>query len=91
MKKSNVKKSFGDNVRKRRQQLGITQEELADRAELHRTYVCDVERGARNVSLENIDKIASALEFGVAELFPHPEYGLGEGREPRKKNGGRDK
>lgn len=48
---------------------GISQEELAERAGLHRTYVSDIERGARNVSLESIEKLASALEISVSTLF----------------------
>jgi CheY-like chemotaxis protein len=50
--------------------MGISQEELAWRAGIHRTYVCDIERGARNVSLENIAKLAQALEVPLASLFP---------------------
>jgi two-component system, response regulator len=51
--------------------LAISQEELAGRAGLHRTYVCDVERGARNVSLESIEKLARALEISTAALFSY--------------------
>ena len=49
-----VKKEFGTAVRTHRRQLGMSQEALAERAQLHRTYVTDVERGARNLSLESI-------------------------------------
>ena len=52
-----------------RGKLGISQEELAGRAGLHRTYVSDVERGARNVSLESIEKLANALEVSISALF----------------------
>ena len=52
-----------------RSRLGISQEELAGRAGLHRTYVSDVERGTRNVSLASIDKLAAALDVSVATLF----------------------
>jgi len=68
--KIDLKKKFGTVVRDRRTQLGISQEDLAERADLHRTYVSDVERGARNVSLQSIAKLASALEISVAALFP---------------------
>src|SRR5271168_4531815 len=64
-----VKKPFGTSVRTWRHRLGISQEELAGRAGLHRTYICDVERGARNVSLESIEKLARALEISTATLF----------------------
>jgi CheY-like chemotaxis protein/DNA-binding transcriptional regulator YiaG len=73
VRKTDVKKNFGTSVRVRRKQLGISQEELAERAELHRTYVSDVERGARNVSLESIEKLARALNVSVAALFPQSE------------------
>jgi transcriptional regulator with XRE-family HTH domain len=42
---------------------------LAERAGLHRTYIGDIERGARNLSLENIEKIAKALQISISELF----------------------
>ena len=49
--------------------LGISQEELAERAGLHRTYVSDVERGARNPSIASIEKLAQALKLSVSSLF----------------------
>jgi len=58
-------------VRARRKHLGISQEELAERAGLHRTYVADVERGARNLSLGSIEKLAYALEISIPILFFH--------------------
>ena len=70
MQKVDVKKSFGTSVKAWRKRLGISQEELAERAELHRTYVSDVERGARNLSLESITRVARALDISVADLFP---------------------
>lgn len=60
---------FGKVLRTWRSKLGISQEELAGRAGLHRTYVSDVERGTRNVSLASIDKLAKALEVSVSTLF----------------------
>jgi CheY-like chemotaxis protein/DNA-binding XRE family transcriptional regulator len=68
-----VKKQFGAAVRFHRDQLGISQEELAGRAGLHRTYISDVERGARNVSLESITRLATALEVSLSVLFAHLE------------------
>ena len=64
---------FGIAVRKRRSELGISQEELAGRAELHRTYIADIERGTRNVSLINIEKIAKALMLGIGDLMSNYE------------------
>lgn len=60
---------FGAAVRRQRLELGLSQEELAERSGLHRTYVSDVERGERNVSLDNIGKIANALDVPIADLF----------------------
>lgn len=67
--KADIKKFFGAAVRLRRDHLGISQEELAGRAGLHRTYISDVERGARNVSLESIHRLADALQVPVSLLF----------------------
>ncbi|HEX4265335.1 MAG TPA: response regulator [Verrucomicrobiae bacterium] len=64
-----MKKQFGAAVRLHRDRLGISQEELAGRAGLHRTYISDVERGARNVSLESILRLAGALEVTLSILF----------------------
>ena len=60
---------FGAAVRKRRHGVGWSQEELAERSGLHRTYISDLERGARNVSLETIGKIAQALGVPISDLF----------------------
>jgi CheY-like chemotaxis protein/predicted XRE-type DNA-binding protein len=65
-----AKKTFGSTVKAWRKRLGISQEVLAERANLHRTYVSDVERGARNLSLESITRMAHALQVCVADLFP---------------------
>jgi transcriptional regulator with XRE-family HTH domain len=50
-------------------ELGLTQEELAERANLHPTYIGSVERGERNISLENIVSIAKALQINPKDLF----------------------
>jgi CheY-like chemotaxis protein/DNA-binding XRE family transcriptional regulator len=77
-----VKKMFGEAVRGWRNLLGISQEELAERADLHRTYVSDVERGTRNLSLESIERLARALEISVSALFPQPGLQKNEGVGP---------
>jgi transcriptional regulator with XRE-family HTH domain len=61
-------KAFGGRVRARRHELGKSQEELADKCGLHWTFVGQVERGRRNLSLHNILKIAGGLKVDPAEL-----------------------
>ena len=61
--------SFGKVVRTYRHRLGISQEELAARCGLHRTYLGAIERGERNVSLINIERIANGLGVSLEELF----------------------
>lgn len=74
---SDVRKAFGAAVRQHRHRLGLSQEALAERAALHRTYVTDVERGARNLSLESISKLARALQVTIGALFLPPATGAG--------------
>ena len=64
-----ILKVFGDNVRKYREQLGISQEAFAEKCGLHRTYISAVERQRRSISLGNIQKIADALEGETYLLF----------------------
>jgi transcriptional regulator with XRE-family HTH domain len=67
--RSDPKRILGNNVRRIRHEAGISQEELADRAKLHRTYISSLERGARNVSVENIFAIADALNVPPGDLL----------------------
>ncbi len=69
-KKTPIRKSFGLKVRMRRYEIGITQEELAEKADLHPTYVGSVERGERNIALENIIILAKALNCSPRDLMP---------------------
>lgn len=57
------------HLRARRRAVGLSQEVLADLAGLHRTYVGGIERGERNVSIDNIEKLARALDSDVVELL----------------------
>ena len=68
-----IRVAYGKAVRAIRQDKKISQEELADLCGLHRTYISDIELGKRNVSLENIDKIAHALQMKKSELFVEVE------------------
>ncbi|WP_271410036.1 helix-turn-helix domain-containing protein [Pseudomonas sp. Q1-7] len=60
---------FAANVRRRRLELGLSQEELAERAGVHRTYVGMLERGEKNVTIYNIERLASALELEAYALL----------------------
>jgi two-component system response regulator len=64
-----IEKKFGAAIRKWREKLRFSQDDLAKRAHLHRTYICDVERGTRNVSLKNVKKLADALGIPLHTLF----------------------
>ncbi|MBI3822049.1 MAG: helix-turn-helix transcriptional regulator [Planctomycetes bacterium] len=68
-KKGDVRERFGFAVKVRREELKLTQEDLADKAGIHRTYLSDVERGSRNLSLINIERLAAALAMSMSELF----------------------
>lgn len=65
----NIKKQFGDQVKKLRLQKGLSQEALALEADLDRTYIPSIEKGERNVSLEVIEKLAKAFKIKISELF----------------------
>ena len=62
-------KSFGTNVKKYRNLLGVSQEEFANLCGLHRTYISDIERFKRSISLENIQKIANAFNIEPYRLL----------------------
>ena len=64
---------YGRAVRKARLAQGISQEELAARCSLHRTYISDIELGKRNLSLENIERIAISLNQSLSEFFKEVE------------------
>jgi len=66
---SDILKKFGERVRELRREKGFSQEELADRANLHRTYIGMIERAEKNITLINIEKIASALKVCINDLM----------------------
>ena len=70
-KNKTVQQEFGIRVRKLRKDVGWSQEEFADECGLHRTYIGAIERGERNVSLNNIHAIAKALKMSVKDLFDY--------------------
>ncbi len=65
----NARMLFARNIKAFRTKLNLSQEELADLAGLHRTYVGSVERGERNISIDNIERLASALNTDITELL----------------------
>ena len=72
-----LKTLLGMAIKTQRSSLGISQEELAHRADLHRTYVSDLERGVRNPSMDSIEKLARALKLSVSDLFAEASGGNG--------------
>lgn len=66
-------KVFGTNVRKYRMQLGLSQEKFAEKCGLHRTYISDIECFRRSISLDNIQKVANALDVEIYKLFIEDE------------------
>jgi transcriptional regulator with XRE-family HTH domain len=64
-----ILRKFGQKVRQERTKLGISQEELAARAGVHRTYIGMLERAEKNITLENIEKICKALDISIKDFF----------------------
>lgn len=65
----NILIKLGERVRKIRSATGLSQEKLAEKANLHRTYIGMIERAEKNITLINIEKIANALEISIKDLF----------------------
>jgi transcriptional regulator with XRE-family HTH domain len=70
-----IRERFGDAVRDLREARALTREEFAERAGIHRTYLSDIERGTRNVSPVNIERLSEALAIELSELFRSVERG----------------
>lgn len=66
---SDIKSQLGQRVRELRKSKGLSQEQLAHLSGLSRQYITDVERGARNIAIVNVEKIAKALEIPLSKLF----------------------
>ena len=66
---SQLSKNFGKIIRELRNEKKISQEELGFRSNLHRTYIGMIERGEKNITLENIDKIAQGLDVSMKSIF----------------------
>jgi bamHI control element len=70
-----LKLVFAENVKRYRKEKGLSQEELAFESGLHRTYISSIERGKRNISIENIAKIANALDKMPYQLLYYKSEG----------------
>ncbi len=66
---SEILRKFGQKIREERAKLGISQEELAARAGVHRTYIGMLERAEKNITLENIKKVCKALGISIENFF----------------------
>jgi len=64
-----ITERFGKAIRQRRRELDLTQEALAERADLHRTFISLIERGETSPSLENIERLAQALDISISDFF----------------------
>ncbi len=64
-----ILKAFGNQIRIERNRLGLSQEDFASLVGIHRTYIGVVERGEKNITLKNIQKIATALDIQISQLF----------------------
>ena len=73
MNTSDIRKRVGFAIRSRRQRLHMSQERLGETAGIHRTYIAEVEAGKRNVGLDNLSKIASALCVSLSDLMKEAE------------------
>jgi transcriptional regulator with XRE-family HTH domain len=69
-----IQVKFGQRIKELRNQIGISQEALANKAEIDRTYVTDVENGRRNISIQNIEKLVIALQISLKEFFDSPLF-----------------
>lgn len=69
---TDIRTRFGQRLRELRHAQGLSQEELAFKAGLHRTYVSSAERGKRNVGLVNVERLAQALDIDIRDLFGPP-------------------
>ncbi|MBQ7307749.1 MAG: helix-turn-helix transcriptional regulator [Clostridia bacterium] len=64
-----IKEKVGQRIKELRTKQGLSQEEFAFKCELDRTYITSLERGKRNISLENLEKIAKAFNMSLSQFF----------------------
>ena len=80
--------AFGDAVSDTREQLNMTQQELADRSGVNRTYVSDIERGRRNVTITTMKRIAGAMNLDASDLLKRADRIVKSASFLRRVNGG---
>ena len=68
-----MQRVLGQSIRKHRERLALTQEELSEKSDTHRTYLADIERGSRNPTIETIRRLALALGIPISEIFETAE------------------
>ena len=66
---ADINKQVGERIRKARLAKGLSQEELAFEADLHRAYIGQIERGEKNIGVQNLQKIATALKIRISKLI----------------------
>ena len=69
-----IKVKVGQRIKELRNEIGISQEALANKADIDRTYVTDVENGRRNISIENLEKLVDALQIPFKDFFSAPNF-----------------
>ena len=72
--KPSARRIFAENLRKARLAKGLSQEDLAELANLHRTYVGSVERAERNVSIDNMERLAASLSLSLSKLLQEDKH-----------------
>lgn len=69
MNKKSISVKIGDRIREIRTSQNLSQEQLADKANVHRTYIGMIERAEKNITIVNVEKIAMALNINITDLF----------------------
>lgn len=85
-KRTDINYLFGQRVRQLRQQKGLSQEDLGYETGLHRTYIGQIERAEKNITLRNIERIARELGVDIKDLFDFTTLDLDNNNKSKKKN-----
>jgi len=85
-KRTDINYLFGQRVRQLRQQKGLSQEDLGYETGLHRTYIGQIERAEKNITLRNIERVARELGVDIKDLFDFTTLDLDNNNKSKKKN-----